>query len=107
MLIPHGHFDHIADAVGFGQKSWPASRRNLRACAWLESKGVKNTCAMNKGGTQKVGEIEVTMVNAIHSCGIQGRRTRSFTEARRADILFGCPEALPRITRATPQFLAT
>ena len=26
---------------------------------------------MNKGGTQKVGEIEVTMVNAIHSCGIQ------------------------------------
>jgi L-ascorbate metabolism protein UlaG (beta-lactamase superfamily) len=26
---------------------------------------------MNKGGTQKVGEIEVTMVNAVHSCGIQ------------------------------------
>jgi L-ascorbate metabolism protein UlaG (beta-lactamase superfamily) len=26
---------------------------------------------MNKGGTQKVGEIEVTMVNALHSCGIK------------------------------------
>ena len=26
---------------------------------------------MNKGGTQKVGEIEVTMVNAVHSCGIK------------------------------------
>jgi L-ascorbate metabolism protein UlaG (beta-lactamase superfamily) len=26
---------------------------------------------MNKGGTQKAGEIEVTMVHAIHSCGIK------------------------------------
>ena len=43
----------------------------FETCAWLESKGVKNTAAMNKGGTQKVGEIEVTMVNAVHSCGIQ------------------------------------
>jgi len=40
------------------------------ACAWLESKGVANTNPMNKGGSQRVGEIEVTMVNAIHSCGI-------------------------------------
>ena len=39
--------------------------------AWLESKGVRNTNGMNKGGTQRVGEIEVTMVHAIHSCGIQ------------------------------------
>ena len=43
----------------------------FETCAWLESKGVTQTNAMNKGGTQKVGEIEVTMVNAIHSCGIQ------------------------------------
>jgi len=32
--------------------------------------GSGNVQAMNKGGTQRVGEIEVTMVNAIHSCGI-------------------------------------
>ena len=31
---------------------------------------MQNVQAMNKGGTQRVGEIEVTMVNAIHSCGI-------------------------------------
>ena len=37
----------------------------------MESKGVRNTHGMNKGGTQRVGEIEVTMVHAIHSCGIQ------------------------------------
>ena len=39
-------------------------------CGWLGKKGVKKLAEMNKGGTQRVGEIEVTMVNAIHSCGI-------------------------------------
>ncbi len=34
-------------------------------------KGVKKTCMMNKGGTQEVGDIKVTMVHADHSCGIQ------------------------------------
>src|SRR4029077_460807 len=38
---------------------------------WMESKGVKQTAPMNKGGTQAVGDIKVTMVHAAHSCGIQ------------------------------------
>jgi L-ascorbate metabolism protein UlaG (beta-lactamase superfamily) len=37
---------------------------------WLEKKGVKNISGMNKGGTQTVGDIKVTMVHADHSCGI-------------------------------------
>ena len=70
MLVTHGHFDHIADAVELGKKFKPQVVGIYELCAWLESKGVSNTNAMNKGGTQKVDEIEVTMVNAIHSCGI-------------------------------------
>ena len=34
-------------------------------------KGVKQTSGMNKGGTQTVGDVKVTMVHADHSCGIQ------------------------------------
>ncbi len=71
MLVTHGHFDHIADAVELGKKFKPQVVGIFELCAWLESKGVSSTSAMNKGGTQKVGEIEVTMVNAVHSCGIQ------------------------------------
>jgi L-ascorbate metabolism protein UlaG (beta-lactamase superfamily) len=71
MLITHGHFDHIADAVALGKQFKPQIVAIFETCAWLESKGVSNTNGMNKGGTQRVGEIEVTMVNAIHSCGIQ------------------------------------
>ncbi|HEV2615061.1 MAG TPA: metal-dependent hydrolase [Candidatus Acidoferrales bacterium] len=71
LLITHGHFDHIADAVELGKKFKPQIVAIHETGKWLESKGVKNTLGMNKGGTQKVGEIEVTMVNAIHSCGIE------------------------------------
>jgi len=71
LLITHGHFDHIADAVELGRKFKPQIVAIHETCKWLESKGVKNTLGMNKGGTQKVGEIEATMVNAIHSCGIE------------------------------------
>jgi L-ascorbate metabolism protein UlaG (beta-lactamase superfamily) len=71
MLITHGHFDHIADAVTLGKQFKPQIVGIFETCVWLESKGVSNTNGMNKGGTQRVGEIEVTMVNAIHSCGIQ------------------------------------
>ena len=71
MLITHGHFDHIADAVELGKKFKPQIVAIYEIGQWLESKGVQNVQAMNKGGTQRVGEIEVTMVNAIHSCGIK------------------------------------
>jgi L-ascorbate metabolism protein UlaG (beta-lactamase superfamily) len=71
MLITHGHFDHIADAVELGKKFKPRVVGIYETCVWLESKGVSNISGMNKGGTQKVGEIEVTMVHAFHSCGIQ------------------------------------
>ena len=70
MLITHGHFDHIGDAVALAKQHKPQVVGIYETCAWLESKGVANTNPMNKGGSQKVGEVEVTMVNAIHSCGI-------------------------------------
>lgn len=70
MLITHGHFDHIGDAVALAREHKPQIVAIYETCAWLESKGIGNTLAMNKGGTQKVGELEVTMVHAVHSCGI-------------------------------------
>ncbi|HXZ13908.1 MAG TPA: metal-dependent hydrolase [Candidatus Sulfotelmatobacter sp.] len=70
MLISHGHSDHIADAVELAKKHKPQIAAIYETCAWLQSKGVQNTHPMNKGGTQKLGELEITMVNALHSGGI-------------------------------------
>jgi L-ascorbate metabolism protein UlaG (beta-lactamase superfamily) len=70
ICITHGHFDHIHDAVPLAQRFQPEVIAIYETCAWLESKGVKNTRPMNKGGSQKSGEVTFTMTHAVHSCGI-------------------------------------
>jgi len=70
MLVTHGHFDHCGDAVALAQQFNPTVVAIFELCAWLEKKGVKNCSAMNKGGSQTVGGITVTMTNAVHSSGI-------------------------------------
>ena len=71
MLVTHGHGDHIGDAVEIAKQHNPVVVGIPEMTGWLEKKGVKNTAMMNKGGTQTVGDIKVTMVHADHSCGIQ------------------------------------
>lgn len=70
MLITHGHFDHLGDAVELAKRYQPKIIAAYETCVWLESKGVTNTLGMNKGGTQVVDGIKVTMVPADHSSGI-------------------------------------
>jgi L-ascorbate metabolism protein UlaG (beta-lactamase superfamily) len=70
MLCTHGHFDHIGDAVEIARQHNSTVVGIFELCAWLEKKGAKKTSPMNKGGTQAVGDIRVTMVHADHSCGI-------------------------------------
>ncbi len=71
MLCTHGHFDHIGDAVEIARRLNPTVVGIPELCGWLGKKGVKNLAEMNKGGTQTVGDIKVTMVHADHSCGIK------------------------------------
>jgi L-ascorbate metabolism protein UlaG (beta-lactamase superfamily) len=71
MLCTHGHFDHIGDALSIARKHNSKVVGIFELCTWMGKKGVNQILPMNKGGTQQVGEIRVTMVHAIHSCGIQ------------------------------------
>lgn len=70
MLCTHGHMDHIGDAVEIGKKHDPKVVGIFELCTWIQKKGIKQIAPMNKGGTQTVGDIKVTMVHADHSCGI-------------------------------------
>jgi L-ascorbate metabolism protein UlaG (beta-lactamase superfamily) len=70
ICITHGHYDHVHDAIPLAQRFAPEVVAIFEACNWLQSKGVTNIRPMNKGGSQKVGEVTVTMTHAVHSCGI-------------------------------------
>lgn len=71
MLCTHGHGDHIGDAVAIARKHNPTVVGIFELCLWMQKKGAQQISPMNKGGTQQVGDIKVTMVHAVHSCGIQ------------------------------------
>lgn len=70
MLITHGHFDHIGDAVTIAKATGATAVGIFEICSWLGRKGIENAAAMNKGGTQTVAGVNITMVHADHSCGI-------------------------------------
>jgi L-ascorbate metabolism protein UlaG (beta-lactamase superfamily) len=71
MLCTHGHGDHIGDAVELAKKHDPKVVGVYELCVWMNKKGAKQIMPMNKGGSQEVGDIYVTMVHADHSCGIE------------------------------------
>src|ERR1019366_4572436 len=71
LICTHGHGDHIGDAVDVGKKVNPVAVGIFELCLWLQKKGVKQISPMNKGGTQTVAGVKITMVHAVHSCGIQ------------------------------------
>jgi L-ascorbate metabolism protein UlaG (beta-lactamase superfamily) len=71
LLITHGHFDHIADAVSIAQRFEPTVVSNYEIGLWLESKGVKNLVGMNKGGKSSAASCTIAMVQAQHSSSIQ------------------------------------
>jgi len=70
ICITHGHFDHIHDAVPLAKQFSPQVVAIYETCHWLESQGVQNTRPMNKGGSQQIGPVTITMTHAVHSCGI-------------------------------------
>ena len=71
MLCTHGHGDHIGDAVPLVKEHQPTVVGIFELCVWLGKKGAERLSPMNKGGTQLVEGVKVTMVHADHSCGIE------------------------------------
>src|SRR5215472_9072201 len=71
IFLTHGHSDHLGDLLSLAKQYRPQIVAIFEACLWIESKGfAEQTRPMSKGGTQKVGEFEVTMTHAFHSSSI-------------------------------------
>ena len=72
LLVTHGHFDHMGDAVALASRlrpTWPCMHE---MSLWLARRlpgGADAAIGFNKGGTVEAAGIRVTMVTAHHSAG--------------------------------------
>lgn len=72
IFVTHSHSDHIGDLLALATQHKPKVVATFETYLWLESKGTgAQNLPGNKGGTQKVGDFEVTITNAFHSNSIE------------------------------------
>lgn len=72
LLVTHGHFDHMGDAVQLASRLRPIWPCIHEMSLWLARRlpgGADAAVGMNKGGTFEAAGIKVTMVHADHSAG--------------------------------------
>jgi L-ascorbate metabolism protein UlaG (beta-lactamase superfamily) len=72
LLVTHGHFDHMGDAVALASRLRPAWPCMHEMSLWLARRlpgGQDAAVGMNKGGTFEAAGIRVSMTTAHHSAG--------------------------------------
>jgi L-ascorbate metabolism protein UlaG (beta-lactamase superfamily) len=70
ILLTHGHGDHSADTIALAKAlSVPVVGIYDLMSFWEASEGI-STIGFNKGGTVQIGDVAVTMVNAVHSSSL-------------------------------------
>lgn len=70
ILASHGHADHIGDLVACARASRAPVVAIAELCDWLGRKGIQELRPMNKGGSQDVAGVRITMTDARHSSGL-------------------------------------
>jgi len=70
VLISHGHFDHVADAVALAQRTGATVIANYEITVWLGNQGATKTHPLNLGGAARFDFGRVKLVPALHSSGL-------------------------------------
>jgi L-ascorbate metabolism protein UlaG (beta-lactamase superfamily) len=72
IFLTHGHSDHMGDLLALAKEHKPKIVAIFETALWIGEKGFdKLVMPMGKGGTQKVGNFEVTLSHAFHSNSIE------------------------------------
>ena len=79
IFLTHGHTDHMGDMLALASQFKPKIVATFETYLWLESKQTGAQCLpANKGGSQKIGDFEITMTNAFHSNSIEDNGQRIY-----------------------------
>ena len=73
VLLTHGHGDHMSDAVPVAKKHKSNVVAIYELAAYVNKEGAENITGMNIGGTVQLDDVAVTMVEAKHSAGVEGK----------------------------------
>jgi L-ascorbate metabolism protein UlaG (beta-lactamase superfamily) len=73
VLLTHGHGDHASDAVPVAKKHKSNVVAIYELAAHMNKEGAENITGMNIGGTVQLDDVAVTMVEAKHSAGVEGK----------------------------------
>lgn len=99
ILLSHGHYDHVADAVKIARRTGALVIANFEICEWLAAQGIENTHAMNIGGgvNQPFGRVKMTI--AHHSSmlpdGTNGGAPAGFVlSLPEGNVYFACDTGL-------------
>ncbi|WP_372604759.1 metal-dependent hydrolase [Actibacterium sp.] len=79
ILLTHGHGDHSSDTLGLARElAIPVVGIYDLMSFWAEKEGIQ-TIGFNKGGTVRLGNVEVTLVHAVHSSSVAGENGPIYT----------------------------
>lgn len=79
IFLSHAHEDHLGDLLALAKQHHPQIVAIYETCIWIQGKGFgQETRPMGKGGTQEVGDFEVTMTHAFHSNSIDDNGVRVY-----------------------------
>jgi L-ascorbate metabolism protein UlaG (beta-lactamase superfamily) len=70
ILISHGHFDHLADAVAIAKHTGATVISNYEITVWLGQQGLTKTHPLNHGGGARFDFGRAKFTPAIHSSGL-------------------------------------
>ena len=89
ILITHGHGDHAGDALSVSKETGAPLVGIYDLMSWWASTEGAETVGFNKGGTVKLGDVGVTMVNAVHSSSIGTDEGPLYTGAEAGYMIAG------------------
>lgn len=67
VLVTHGHFDHLADAVRLANKHEAPLLALYELSLWFGNQGAETVVGHGKGSRNAYGDITISLTNAFHS----------------------------------------
>ncbi len=89
ILLTHGHHDHTADCVQIAKTTGAPLVGMYELVNWFTAIDGVEGMGANKGGTLKLGEVEVTLVAASHSSSVASDQGPVYTGAECGFMISG------------------